>query len=228
MTLISVDNPMLTIIHRGSFNYSLSTANKKYRGRREFVLNNKQSTPKSLSHTAIRQSNAFSIPVIVSIVPDLPLHEYHYNYRYENKDFVVKHLLKQPNELIISAKNRILLQEMLSEIESLLENEYDWDEIDYRKPTPKDIKRSRDVLTEFVSIIDTEGYSLKKPHISNFEEGGASIKWKIGERTLYLEITQNESGFSKVWRESGKRLGIERTLLKKDYLRLWKWVINEE
>lgn len=130
------------------------------------------------------------------------------------------------NEPITIAKNRILLQEMLSEIASLLDNEYDWDEIDYQKPTPEDIKRSKDVLTEFVSIIDSEGYSLKRPHISNFEEGGASIKWKIGERTLYLEITQNESGFSKVWRESGKRLGIERPLFKRDYLRLWKWVIK--
>ena len=136
--------------------------------------------------------------------------------------------VEQSNESIISAKNDILLRDMLSEIESLLKNEYDWDEIDYRKPTPEDINRSKDVLTEFVSIIDSEGYSLKRPHISNFEEGGASIKWKIGDRTLYLEITQNESGFSKVWRESGKRLGIERPLLKKDYLRLWKWIINEE
>lgn len=153
--------------------------------------------------------------------------EYYYNYRYENKGIVVRHLfVGQSNESIIPAKNSILLRDMLSEIESLLE--YDWDEIDYRKPTPEDIKRSKEVLTEFVSIIDSEGYSLKRPHISNFEEGGASIKWKIGERTLYLEITQNESGFSKVWRESGKRLGIERILQKKDYLRLWKWIINEE
>lgn len=228
MTLNSVDNPIRKTIHSVSFNYSFSTADKETGERREFVLNNKQSKPESLSHTAIRQSNAFSIPVIVSIVPGLPLSKYN-NYSYKYKSFVIRYLfVEQSNESIISAKNDILLQEMLSEIENLLDNEYDWDEIDYQKSTPEDIKRSKDVLTEFVSIIDSEGYSLKKPHISNFEEGGASIKWKIGERTLYLEITENESGFSKVWRESGKRLGIERPLLKRDYLRLWKWVINEE
>ena len=230
MTLSLVDNPMLTKIHEDFFKNSLSTADKEYPKRREFVFNNEQSKSESLSHTAIRQSNAFSIPVIVGIVPDLPLSEYHYTYRYENKDFVVRRLFrfKQPNESIISAKNRILLQEMLSEIESLLKNEYDWDEIDYRKPTPEDINRSKDVLTEFVSIIDFEGYSLKKPHISNFEEGGASIRWKIGDRTLYLEVAQNDSIVSKVWRESGKTFAKERPLLKKDYLRLWKWIINEE
>ena len=228
MTLISVDNPIPKTIPRVSFNYSLSTADKETRERREFAFNNKQSKPENLSHTAIIQSNALSIPVIVSIVPDLPLSKYN-NYSYKYKSFVIRYLsVEQSNESIISAKNDILLQEMLSEIDNLLDNEYDWDEIDYLKPTLEDIKRSKDVLTEFVSIIDSEGYSLKKPHISNFEEGGASIKWKIGERTLYLEITQNESGFSKVWRESGKRLGIERPLLKEDYLRLWKWIINEE
>ncbi len=150
------------------------------------------------------------------------------DYPESSSAIVARRKLKQPNDIIISAKNDIILREMLSEIESLLDNEYEWDEIDYQKPTPEDIKRSKDVLTEFVSIIDTEGYALKKAHISNFEEGGASIKWKIEERTLYLEITQDESSFSKVWRESGKRLGIERPLLKKDYLQLWKWLINEE
>lgn len=228
MTLISVDNPMLRTIRGVFFSDSLSTADKEFRERREFAFNNKRSKPESLAYTAIRQSNIIFIQGIVSRVSGLPLHEYHYSYRYENRDFVVRRLFKQPNEPIISAKNDIILGEMLSDTESLLDNEYEWDEIDYRKPTPEDIKRSKDVLTEFVSIIASEGYSLKKPHISNFEEGGASIKWKIEERTLYLEITQSESSFSKVWRESGKRLGLERPLLKKDYLRLWKWLINED
>lgn len=223
MTLISVDNPIITTIRGDSFNYSLFTANKESRERREINLNNEQPELKSLL-----QSNPFPIPSFVDTVPDLPPHEFHYNYRYENKGFVVKRLLKQPNELIISAKDRILLQEMLSEIESLLENEYEWDEIDYRKPTPEDISRAKSVLIDFVSTISRKGYLLKKPYISNFEEGGASVKWKIGDRTLYLEIGQNVSIFSQVWRESGKPRAIEKPLLKKDYLRLWKWVINEE
>ena len=117
---------------------------------------------------------------------------------------------------------------MLSEIDNLLKNEYDWDEIDYIKPTPEDINYAKSVLTDFVFTISYEGYTLKKPYISNFEEGGASIKWKIGDRTLYLEIGQNVSIFSKVWRESGKPHTIDRPLFKKDYLLLWKWVINEQ
>ena len=121
-----------------------------------------------------------------------------------------------------------LLQQILSEIDNLLKNEYDWDEIGYRKPTPEDIDHAKFVLREFVSTISSKGYVLKKPYISHFEEGGASIKWKIGDRTLYLEIGQNDSVFSKIWKEFGNLRAIERPLLKKDYLRLWKWIINEE
>ncbi len=227
MTLNLANNPMSTKIHEIFFFNPLSTENKEYRERSKINFNNEQPNLESLSHTAIRQSNVFSIPAVVGIAPNPPLPKY-YNYSDKDKSFVVRYLfVEQSNESIISAKNDILLRNMLSEIESLLENEYDWDEIDYRKPTPEDINRSKEVLTEFVSIIDSEGYSLKKPHISNFEEGGASIKWKIGDRTLYLEIGQNVSIFSKVWRESDETRVIERPLFKTDYLELWKWIINE-
>ena len=144
-----------------------------------------------------------------------------------NVDFSGWSESKQQLQEIRSVNNYILLEKMLSEIDSLLKNEYDWDEIDYRKPTLEDISRAKSVLIDFVFTINEE-YLLKKPYISNFEEGGASIKWKIGDRTLYLEIAQNDSVVSKVWRESGKTLAKERPLLKKDYLRLWKWIINEE
>ena len=145
-----------------------------------------------------------------------------------NVDFSGWSESKQQLQEIRSVNNHILLKEMLSEIDDILKNEYDWDEIDYIKPTPEDINYAKSVLTDFVFTISYEGYSLKKPYISNFEEGGASIKWKIGDRTLYLEIGQNDSVVSKVWRKSGKTLAKERPLLKKDYLRLWKWIINEE
>ena len=225
MTLSLAENSRSTKIHENFFTDPLSTANKEYRKSPKINFNNEQSNLGRLL-----QSNAFPIPAVVSIVPDRLLSEYHYTYRYKNKDFVVRHLftLKRPNESIISAENRILLQGMLSEIDDLLKNEYDWDEIDYIKPTPEDINYAKSVLRDFVFTISSEGYSLKKPYISNFEEGGASIKWKIGDRTLYLEIGQNVSIFSKVWRESGKLYTIDRGLLKKDYLLLWKWVINEQ
>ena len=157
----------------------------------------------------------------------IPLREF--NYHYEHKDTNSRLVLgfKQYRRAEASINNHILLGEMLSEIDSLLKNEYDWDEIGYRKPTFEDIRRAKSVLIDFVFTISYEGYSLKKPHISNFEEGGASIKWKIGDRTLYLDIALNESVASKIYRESGKTIAEDQPLLKKDYLRLWEWIINE-
>ena len=134
---------------------------------------------------------------------------------------------KQQLQEIRSVNNHILLEQMLSEIDDLLKNEYDWDEIDYRKPTPEDINRSKDVLTEFVSIIDSEGYSLEKPYISNFEEGGATIEWDTDERSLHLEITQHNSVITKMWDEPDRAVIDTKLLLKEDYLLLWKWIINE-
>ena len=228
MTLISADNPIFTTIHGDFFNY-LSTANKESGERCEIIFNDEPSQLESLSHTAIRQSNTFSISVIANRVLGLPQPEYHYNYRYENTSVVVMRLfVEQSNEFTISAENDILLQGMLSEIDDLLKNEYDWDEIDYIKPTPEDIDYAKFVLREFVFTISSKGYSLKKPYISNFEEGGASIKWKIGDRTLYLEIGENISVFSKVWRESDGTRVIERPLSNTDYLQLWNWIIDEE
>lgn len=222
MTSILADNSMFTTIPGDFFNHSLSPTNKESRERHEINLNKEQFKREleSLSHTGIRQDISFSLPDVVGIVHNLSRIEYHYNYTYGNSVVILFVRFKHPNE--------ILLQEMLSEIDSLLKNEYDWDEIDYRKPTAADIDHAKVVLREFVSTISSKGYSVKKPYISNFEEGGASIKWKIGDRTLYLEIGQNESIVSKVWRESGKPRAIERPLHKKDYLRLWKWIINAE
>lgn len=135
---------------------------------------------------------------------------------------------KQPNELIISAKNDILLQEMLSEIESLLDNEYDWDEIDYKKPTAEDINRAKSVLIDFVSTINSEGYSVKKPYISNSENGGANIEWDTDERSLYMEITQHDSVITKIWDEPDRSVIDTELLQKENYLPLWKWIINEQ
>ena len=227
MTSISAVNPTIPGIHGDFFDTSLPTANKESPEGLKIIFNNEPPKSKPVSYTRVSQSNSFAILSGVHIVHTLQPPEYHYNW-HSNKGFIVLVGVKQSNELGISAENTILLKEILSEIESLLKNEYDWDDIGYRKPTREDINRSKNVLTEFVTIIDSNRYSLEKPHISNFEEGGATIKWKIGDRTLYLEIGQNESIVSKVWRESGELRATERPLRKKDYLQLWKWIINEK
>ena len=131
-----------------------------------------------------------------------------------------------PNFTVLDS-NSTLLREMLSEIDALLTNEYDWDEIDYRKPTLEDINFAKDTLIKFVKVISCyEGCSLTKPYISNSEDGGAKIEWHSdnNKRSLYLRIACHESVATKIWDESDKTNINNEPFLQENYLSLWKWI----
>ena len=119
------------------------------------------------------------------------------------------------------------MKQYLIEIDNLLENEYDWDDIGYIKPTPEAIDNAKSVFVGFAYSVADAGHTLTQPYISNFEEGGASIKWKIGDRTLYIEIGQDISICTKVYKLDGKFVANEDVLIKEDYVSLWEWLIND-
>ena len=137
-------------------------------------------------------------------------------------------LILYPNSTVLE-NNSTLLREMLSEIDGLLMIEYDWDEIDYRKPTLEDINVAKDTLIKFVTVIGgCEGYLLTKPYISNSEDGGAKLEWHSGERSLYLRIDHLESVATKIVDTPDGTTTIDDTpFLQQSYLPLWKWLINE-
>ena len=146
-----------------------------------------------------------------------------------NEDFEValQYLKPYPNYTLIR-DNSTLLVEMLSEIENLLENEYDWDEIDYREPTHEDINYAKVILTEFVNIISCEGYLLTKPYISNSEDGGAKLEWHSDKRSLYLRIDRLESEATTMEDNPDRTTTIvDKPFSPQSYLSLWKWIINE-
>ena len=148
---------------------------------------------------------------------------------YRHKDSHLRLLFLKPYpKTTVLANNSTLLIEMLSEIDNLLKNEYDWDEIDYRKPTPEDIDRAKLVLTEFVFIMNYGEYSLQKPHISNSEDGGAKIEWHSDKRSLYLRIDRLESIATKIQDEPDGTTTVDtKSFRQQDYLSLWKWISNE-
>lgn len=124
--------------------------------------------------------------------------------------------------------NSTLLIEMLSKIDSLLENEYDWDEIDYKNPTLEDIKSAKITLTQFVKVIGYSGYSLTEPDIFNSEDGGATIEWHSDNRSLYLRMDCSKSVATKIEDQpNGTTTIVDIPFEQKSYLSLWKWIINE-
>ena len=125
-------------------------------------------------------------------------------------------------------ENDVILQGMMSEIDSLLENDYDWEKIDYIKPTLEDINHAKSILTDFVTTIDYEGCSLKKPYISNSEQGGVKIEWHLDKRSLYIRISRLKLVATMIEDKSDDRTTIDDKLfLKKSYLPLWQWLISE-
>lgn len=142
----------------------------------------------------------------------------------EDFNLELPYLKPYPNSTVLD-NNSTLLREMLSEIDGLLTNEYDWDEIDYRKPTLEDINFAKDTLIKFVKVIGCcEGYLLTKPYISNSEDGGAKIEWHSDKRSLYLRIARHESVATKIWDESDETNIDNEPFLQENYLSLWKWI----
>ena len=205
-------NSVSAVFHKNSLKHSLSIPNEE---------NIRKLSPNFRDEKTGTENRELSQPLTVH---RMPLREFNYEYKYKDSNSRLLFAFKRRAE--VSVNNYILLQEMLSEIESLLKNEYNWDEIGYRKPTPEDITRAKSVLREFVSTIGYEGYFLKKPYISNSENGGATIEWDTDERSLHLEITQHNSVITKMWDEPDRSVIDTKPLLKEDYLLLWKW-INE-
>ena len=150
MNSMLVQNSVSTVIHEDFLEHSLSIPAKENSQRINPAFRNEN------TGTEIKQ---LSQPLTVH---GMPLREFNYDHTYKDSNSRLLFGFKQYRRAIVSVNNYILLEEMLSEIDSLLKNEYDWNEIDYRKPTLEDISRAKSVLIDFVFTIGYEGYLLKK------------------------------------------------------------------
>lgn len=124
-----------------------------------------------------------------------------------------------------------LYQKILDQIDELLTKEYDWDDIGYEKPYPKDIDYAKRIMLDFISSISSAGhslYSLEAPFISNGENGGATIEWRESGRSLYFDIIHQNAKFTKVWREGKNTIVRTDKFHKADYVKVWEWIINEQ
>lgn len=125
----------------------------------------------------------------------------------------------------------MLYQNVSDQIDKLLTNEYDWEEIGYEKPNPKDIDYAKHIMSDFISSINSAGYSLsslEEPFISNGEYGGATIEWRESGRSLYFDIKYQSATWTKVWREGKRTIVRTNELRKTDYVQAWKWIIDEQ
>lgn len=185
---------------------------------------NKHQSENLLAKVGKGFNQSTALVVVVDSPDSIPIIEW-----VEDFNLEIPYLKPYPNSTVLD-NNSTLLREMLSEIDGLLMNEYDWDEIDYRKPTLEDLNFAKDTLIKFVTVIGCYGgYLLTKPYISNSEDGGAKFEWHSNDRSLYLRINRFESVATKIEDElDGTTTIVDKPVLQQDYLSLWKWIINEQ
>ena len=123
--------------------------------------------------------------------------------------------------------NLLLHQKVLRQIDELLTKEYDWDSIGYEKPNSKGIDYAKHIMSDFMFSINSAGYSLEEPVISNCENGGATIEWRENEKSLYLDIKHQSAKVTKVWKEGKNTIVRTDNLHERDYVSVWEWIINE-
>ena len=135
------------------------------------------------------------------------------------------------SENISEFTNKIIFKKVSDQIDELLTNEYDWDEIGYEKPRPKDIDYAKRIMSDFIASISSAGYSLdslEAPFISNSEYGGATIEWRESEKSLYFDIKHQSAKWTKVWKEDKRTIVRTNKLRKTDYVQVWEWIIDEQ
>ena len=125
--------------------------------------------------------------------------------------------------------NSLLLREIISKIDNLLLNEYDWEYMDYEKPSIEHINFAKDTIIKFFKVVGCYGEQLlNEPYISNSENGGAKIEWHLGERSLYLRIDCIDQIATKIHDKlDGTTIIEDEPFVEQSYLSLWKWVNNE-
>ena len=112
------------------------------------------------------------------------------------------------------------------QIDELLNKDYDWDSIGYEEPSERDLNYAKDSMSDFITTISLKGYTLPLPYISNGEDGGATMKWSVGERILYFDIKYKSKTFTKVWNQNQETLVETYKLHKNLYTEIWEWLNN--
>ena len=81
-------------------------------------------------------------------------------------------------------------------------------------------------MKELLDAADFAGHPCHTPFISYDQDGYIAMVWRNGKHELYLEITEDEIQYVKVW---GINIASEMDAgvpSKDNYLTLWEWLLN--
>lgn len=207
----------------------ISNYNESALARQNIDIPKDDKTPVVVTHHESTISTKAEIFAFSVITPDI---DYRYTYKTYNPEIISgNHKWNLVIGLFEDNIHELLYQKILDQIDELLTKEYDWDDIGYEKPYPKDIDYAKRIMLDFISSISSAGYSLfslESPFISNGENGGATIEWRESGRSLYFDIKYQNAKFTKVWKEGKNTIVRTYQFHKTDYVKVWEWIINEQ
>ena len=127
------------------------------------------------------------------------------------------------------ADKNTLLSEILGELDVVVRWREDWDEEEEQqpeKPSEQAIDRAKQVVSELLGAVISEDKPLRTPFISYDQDGYITTVWRNGKHELYLEITEDEIEYVKVWGtniDSEMDAGVPS---EDNYLTLWEWLLD--
>lgn len=123
----------------------------------------------------------------------------------------------------------VVLNEIFGQLDTVFRWSEDWDDEEPKseKPSEHAIDRAKQVVGEFLGAVNLAGHTCYAPVISYDQEGYINMVWRNGKNELYLDITEDEIEYTKVWGiniDSEMDIGVPN---RDNYLTLWEWLFNE-
>ena len=120
--------------------------------------------------------------------------------------------------------------EILAQLDTLIRWREERDEDDHEhepeKPSESALANAKRVVKELLSAVLSEGKEILTPFTSYDQDGYITLVWRKGKHELYLEITEDEIEYVKVWGiniDSEMDTGVPS---KDNYLTLWEWLLD--
>lgn len=116
-------------------------------------------------------------------------------------------------------------RKILEQFEVISHREFNWDGYESKKPNKLSLNHAKYLMEEFLHAVVTEGHSWITPLISSDEDGNISVEWYGEGRQLHFQIEEKTVVYIQVW---GPNIETEMhvdTLNRKDYLKIWKWLL---
>ena len=120
-----------------------------------------------------------------------------------------------------------LKDQIFAKIDKLFTEEFRDHEYGYDEPIKEYIEFAKVFFADYMETISSQGYILETPHVTNSDGGGVTLEWRHDGKALYFDI-EKKAEATKIWQEKGGTFTSNETVVKKNYIQIWEWLIHEK